>query len=88
LRIQAATKAVENGGGSAAKREPASLGATKKAAASSGTDGAAAVFISENDILGPCKKAKADYDEHMASITRGREGREKFGSQKSKRKDV
>ncbi|KAJ2916019.1 hypothetical protein MD484_g4411, partial [Candolleomyces efflorescens] len=41
-------------------------------------------FISENDILGPRKKAKADYEERMASIRAGREGREKFGSQKGK----
>lgn len=86
MRIQAATKAVENGGGSTAKRKLASLEANKKAATSSGPDDAAAAFISENDILGPRKKAKADYDERMASIARGREGREKFGSQKGKRK--
>ncbi|PPQ63187.1 hypothetical protein CVT24_005732 [Panaeolus cyanescens] len=41
-------------------------------------------FISENDILGPRKKAKADYAERMASIQKGREGREKFGSNKGK----
>lgn len=41
-------------------------------------------FISENDILGPRKKAKADYEERMASIRAGREGREKFGSKKGK----
>jgi protein SDA1 len=86
LRIQAATKSVENGGGSAAKRKLASLEATKKAAASSsGADDAAAAFISESDILGPRKKAKADYEERVASIARGREGREKFGSQRGKR---
>ena len=85
LRIQAATKSVENGGGSAAKRKLASLEATKKAAASSGADDAAAAFISEGDILGPRKKVKADYEERVASIARGREGREKFGSQRGKR---
>lgn len=41
-------------------------------------------FISEQDILGPRKKAKADYEERMASIRAGREGREKFGSMKGK----
>ncbi|KAF9052728.1 SDA1-domain-containing protein [Panaeolus papilionaceus] len=41
-------------------------------------------FISENDILGPRKKAKADYAERMASIQKGREGRDKFGSRKGK----
>jgi protein SDA1 len=87
LRIQAASKAVENGGGSAAKRKLASLEANKKAASSSGADDAtAAAFISESDILGPRKKAKADYEERIASIARGREGREKFGSMKGKRR--
>lgn len=90
MRIQAASKAVEDGGGSAAKRKLASLEATKKAAASSSGGAAAddgtAAFISESDILGPRKKAKADYEERVASIARGREGREKFGSMKGKRK--
>ncbi|KAI0270933.1 SDA1-domain-containing protein [Russula aff. rugulosa BPL654] len=89
LRIQAASKAVENGGGPAAKRKLASLEATKKAASSSYGAGAddddTAAFISEGDILGPRKKAKADYEERVASIARGREGREKFGSMKGKR---
>jgi protein SDA1 len=89
LRIQAASKAVENGGGPAAKRKLASLEATKKAASSSYGAGAddddTADFISEGDILGPRKKAKADYEERVASIARGREGREKFGSMKGKR---
>ncbi|KAI0256010.1 SDA1-domain-containing protein [Lactifluus subvellereus] len=85
LRIQAATKVVENGGGTAAKRKLASLEAAKKAAPY-GADDAPAAFVSESDILGPRKKAKADYEERMASIARGREGREKFGSLKGKRK--
>lgn len=42
-------------------------------------------FISENDILGPRKKAKADYAERIASIEKGREGREKYGSLKGKK---
>ena len=84
LRLQAATKAVESGGGSAAKRKLASLEAAKKAASSSGVGGDTPTFISEMDILGPRKKAKADYEERMASIARGREGREKFGSLKGK----
>jgi protein SDA1 len=45
-------------------------------------------FISEQDILGPRKKAKADYEERMASIRAGREGREKFGSMKGKQNKV
>ena len=46
------------------------------------------MFISENDILGPRKEAKADYEERMTSIARTREGREKFGSLKSRRKET
>jgi protein SDA1 len=83
LRIQAATKAVENGGGSAAKRKLASLSAVKRASSSGINDTPA--FVSEGDILGPRKKAKADYEARMASVARGREGREKFGSMKGKR---
>lgn len=86
LRIQAASKAVEDGGGSAAKRKLASLEASKKQAGAGADDVTAAAFISESDILGPRKKAKADYEERVASIARGREGREKFGSMKGKRK--
>lgn len=43
------------------------------------------MFVSENDILGPRKKVKADYAERMASIEKGREGREKFGSLRGKK---
>ena len=43
-------------------------------------------FISENDILGPRKKVKADYSERIASIEKGREDREAFGSKKGKKK--
>lgn len=35
--------------------------------------------------MGPRKKAKADYEERMESIKKGREGREKFGSFKGKK---
>ncbi|KAJ7929376.1 SDA1-domain-containing protein [Mycena leptocephala] len=83
LRIQAAAKAVETVGGSRAKRKLATLEANKKAiqAGQQPEDS----FISENDILGPRKKAKSDYAERMASIAKGREGREKFGSHKGKK---
>ncbi|KAG5735521.1 Protein sda1 [Termitomyces sp. T112] len=81
LRIQEASKAVENGGGSHAKRKLATLEANKKSIQSSEQDNS---FISENDILGPRKKTKADYAERMASIQKGREGREKFKSNKGK----
>jgi len=83
LRIKAATEAVQAGGGTATKRKLAALEANKKALASSSALGD--TFISENDILGPRKKAKADYEERMASIQKGREGREKFGSAKGKK---
>lgn len=42
-------------------------------------------LVSEGDILGPRKKAKADYEERMESIMKGRESREKFGSSKGKK---
>lgn len=82
LRIKAAEKAVENGGGHKAKRKLAALEASKKATGDGSADG----FISENDILGPRKKAKADYAERIASIEKGREGREKYGSLKGKKR--
>ena len=74
---------MERGGGSSAKRKLATLEANKKAM-SQGNPGE--TFISEDDILGPRKKAKADYAERIASIEKGREGREKFGSVKGKKK--
>lgn len=87
LRLQAAAKAVEEGGGSKAKRKLATLEANKKAILQSGQ--AVDTFVSENDILGPRKKVKADYAERIASIEKGREGREKYGSLKGKkRKDA
>ncbi|KAH9946401.1 SDA1-domain-containing protein [Epithele typhae] len=85
LRIKAATDAVERGGGNAAKRKLATLESQKKSLLASSDGNLAATFISENDILGPRKKAKADYAERMASIEKGREGREKFASMKGKK---
>lgn len=86
LRIKAATDAIEAGGGSATKRKLATLEATKKAISGNSVGVMGDSFISENDILGPRKKAKADYEERMASIQKGREGREKFGSARGKKK--
>lgn len=57
--------------------------AEKKARAKQGNTEDA--VISENDILGPRKKAKSDYAERMASIEKGREGREKYGSARGKK---
>lgn len=83
LRTKAATKEVETGGGSASKRKLAALEATRKRTAQSkdGPD----LFLSETEILGPRKKLKADYAERIASIEKGREGRERFGSAKGKK---
>jgi protein SDA1 len=87
LRIEEAAKAAEASGTSRSKRKLATLKAGKQSLAQHGQ--AEDTFISENDILGPRKKAKADYAERMASIAKGREGREKFGSMKGKkRKEV
>jgi protein SDA1 len=58
------------------------LEAQKKANSQNHPEG----FLSEGDIEGPRKKAKADYEDRMASIQKGREGREKFGSAKGKKK--
>ncbi|EGN92016.1 hypothetical protein SERLA73DRAFT_191723 [Serpula lacrymans var. lacrymans S7.3] len=82
LRLQAATKAVEAGGGPKAKRKLAELEANAKHAQSGAAQDA---VISEDLILGPRKKAKADYAERIASIEKGREGREKYGSLKGKK---
>ncbi|KAG8790621.1 Severe Depolymerization of Actin [Ceratobasidium sp. 428] len=83
LRIKAATKEAESGGGSTAKRKLAALEAQRKANSGNNSSN---TFLSEHDIEGPRKKAKADYEERMASIQKGREGREKFGSAKGKKK--
>ncbi|KAF5391882.1 hypothetical protein D9757_001638 [Collybiopsis confluens] len=86
LRVQAAQKSVEAGGGSRAKRKLEALEAELKASRSQNSSSDPSVaFISENDILGPRKKAKADYAERIASIQKGREDREKYGSRKGKK---
>lgn len=48
-------------------------------------DGTESSLLDEYAILGPRKKAKADYEERMKSIEKGREGRDKFGSRKGKK---
>ncbi|GHJ84265.1 hypothetical protein NliqN6_0667 [Naganishia liquefaciens] len=82
LKIKAAQTAAEQGGGSAAKRKLAALEAEKK----SNNDADQSAFLTEDAIMGPRKKTKQDYEERMASIQKGREGREKFGSMKGKKK--
>jgi protein SDA1 len=84
LRIKAANEALQAGAGTATKRKLAALETNKKATANGAAPSDS--FISEYDIIGPRKKTKADYEERMASIQKGREGREKFGSTKGKRK--
>lgn len=81
LRAQAASKAAESGN-LRAKRKLAELEAARHSNADRRDD----AFVSENDILGSRKKAKANYEQRMASIEKGREGREKFGSNKGKQK--
>ena len=80
LKIKASTAVVQKTGGSVAKRKLAALGAEKKYSVADSD------FISENDILGPRKKVKADYAERLASIEKGREDRVAFGSNKGKKK--
>jgi protein SDA1 len=59
------------------------LEAEKKARGQTGTPDD--VLLSEADILGPRKRAKMTYEERLASIAKGREGREKYGSAKGKK---
>lgn len=82
LQTAAAEEEAKNGGGNATRRKLAALAAAKKAAAAQSSE-----FLTEAEILGQRKKGKADYEERMASIQRGREGREKFGSNKGKKKN-
>ena len=81
LRAQHAEEAVNTGGraGVAARRELNAIQLAKKR--SSGVP----ELVEESDILGPRKKPKADHEERMRSIDRGREDREKFGSSKGKK---
>ncbi|KAK8853190.1 hypothetical protein IAR55_003892 [Kwoniella newhampshirensis] len=82
LRLKAAKDLAESGGGSAAKRKLAALEASKRHVG----DDEAERFLTEAEILGPRKKAKATWEERMESIQKGREGRDKFGSMKGKKK--
>ncbi|TXT12919.1 hypothetical protein VHUM_01320 [Vanrija humicola] len=82
LKLKAAQAAVEQGGGSAAKRKLAALEASKRSVGEDEQNR----FLTEGEILGARKKTKQDYEERMESIRKGREGREKFGSMKGKKK--
>ncbi|PWZ01239.1 SDA1-domain-containing protein [Testicularia cyperi] len=82
LRIAAAEAAIAQGGlaGNRAKKQLEELKNLKRT-----TSSVNANFIDEGDILGPRKKAKATYDDRIASIEKGREDREKYGSKKGKK---
>ncbi|MCO5589572.1 hypothetical protein L7F22_043540 [Adiantum nelumboides] len=62
----------------------ASLSAIDAIASGSNSKGGGGI-VNELDILGVGKKRKMDYEERMASIEKGREGRESFGSKKGKK---
>ncbi|KAH8924434.1 SDA1-domain-containing protein [Atractiella rhizophila] len=84
LMLAQAEEEVKNSGGTAAKKRLNALKAKKKEASSNAGDG----LLTEGDIEGVRKKEKATYEERMESIAKGREGREKFGSAKGKKKQV
>ncbi|GAA5953469.1 hypothetical protein JCM3765_005046 [Sporobolomyces pararoseus] len=83
LRMSAAEEDAKNGGGAAARRKLAALAAARKANHGDSSD----AFLVEGDILGMQKKKKNSYEERLAKIAEGREGREKFGSHKHKKLD-
>ncbi|GAA5883834.1 hypothetical protein JCM16303_007403 [Sporobolomyces ruberrimus] len=83
LRLSAAEEDAKNGGGAAARRKLAALAAARKANHGDSSD----AFLVEGDILGLQKKKKNSYEERLAKIAEGREGREKFGSHKHKKLD-
>ena len=81
--MSAAEEDAKNGGGAAARRKLAALAAARKANHGDSSD----AFLVEGDILGVQKKKKNSYEERLAKIAEGREGREKFGSHKHKKLD-
>ena len=80
LKIKATATVIEKTSGPVAKRKLATLETNRKDHIADGD------FITENDILGPRKKVKADYTERVASIEKGREDRGAFGSNKGKKR--
>lgn len=84
LRLAAAETEASQGTSSASRRRLAQLKKTSStASARVAADGDE--FVTESEIVGLRKKQKQDYEERMASIQKGREGREKFGSKKGKK---
>ncbi|KAK4055719.1 Severe Depolymerization of Actin [Microbotryomycetes sp. JL201] len=82
LRTQALQEEADNGGGSAARRKLAALSAARRA-----NTGEADNFLTESSILGVRKRQKSSYEERMAAIAEGREGRDKFRSHKHRKLD-
>lgn len=80
LRTAAAQEEANNGGGGAARRKLAALSAARKANTGENDN-----FLTEGVIIGVQKKAKNSYEERLAMIAEGREGREKFGSLRHKK---
>lgn len=80
LRTQALEEEAKNGAGNSARRKLAALSAARKA-----NTGEADNFLTESSILGVRKRTKQSYEERMASIAEGREGRDKFGSNKHRK---
>ena len=80
LRMAAAEEQVKSGGGGPARRRLAALAAARKANLGENDN-----FLTEGEIIGVRKKAKATYEERMAKIAEGREGRDKFGSNKHRK---
>lgn len=89
LRIEAAqAKLEESKKGSrtqqALRKEISALEAQKKRSHGDGSKGGSEI-VEEVDILGVRKKRKMDYEERMAHMEKGREGRDPFGSKKGKK---
>ncbi|KAK4056567.1 Severe Depolymerization of Actin [Microbotryomycetes sp. JL221] len=82
LRSQALEEEADNGGGSAARRKLAALSAARKA-----NTGETDNFLTESSILGVRKRQKQTYEDRMAAIAEGREGREKYRSHKHRKLD-
>lgn len=88
LRLAKAKEAAATGGagGTAAKKQVAALeAAMRRHQQSSSAGDASTSILDEYAILGERKKRKADYEERMASIEKGREDRDKFGSKRGKK---
>ncbi|KAL7746905.1 Severe Depolymerization of Actin [Sorochytrium milnesiophthora] len=83
LRATAAVDAAMSGGPKSKKRTAAAAGLpTADGTATTAT--VVSEFVDETTLVSGGKKRKSTYDERMASIMAGREGREKYGSRRGK----